>query len=56
MQQALKYMGLTPGMPITSIELDKVFIGSCTNSRLEDLRAAAQVVKGRQVAKNIKLL
>lgn len=55
MQQALKYMGLTPGMPITSIELDKVFIGSCTNSRLEDLRAAAQVVKGRQVAKNIKL-
>jgi 3-isopropylmalate/(R)-2-methylmalate dehydratase large subunit len=55
MQQALKYMDLTPGMPITSIELDKVFIGSCTNSRLEDLRAAAQVVKGRQVAKNIKL-
>ncbi len=54
-QQALKYMGLTPGTPIRAIALDKVFIGSCTNSRIEDLRAAAVVVKGRKIANNIKL-
>ena len=53
-QQALKYMGLEPGTPITEIKLDRVFIGSCTNSRIEDLRAAAAVVKGRKVASNIK--
>ena len=41
-------------MPITQIKLDKIFIGSCTNSRIEDLRAAAQVVKGRRIADNIK--
>ncbi|MDH5552608.1 MAG: 3-isopropylmalate dehydratase large subunit [Nitrosomonas sp.] len=52
---ALKYMGLTPNTPINEIVLDKVFIGSCTNSRIEDLRAAASVIKGRQVASNIKL-
>ena len=52
---ALKYMGLEPGTRISSIELDKVFIGSCTNSRIEDLRSAAAVVKGRRVAPNIKL-
>jgi 3-isopropylmalate/(R)-2-methylmalate dehydratase large subunit len=55
MERALKYMGLTPGTPISEIALDKVFIGSCTNSRIEDLRAAAAVAKGRKVAKNIKL-
>ena len=54
-QQALKYMDLKPGTPIRDIRLDKVFIGSCTNSRIEDLRAAASVVKGKQVAKSIKL-
>ena len=55
MQRALEYMGLSPGMPINEIQLDKVFIGSCTNSRIEDLRAAAEVVKGRKLAENIKL-
>jgi 3-isopropylmalate/(R)-2-methylmalate dehydratase large subunit len=55
MERALKYMGLKPNTPITEITLDKVFIGSCTNSRIEDLRLAAEVVKGRRVAKNIKL-
>ncbi|MCX7185051.1 MAG: 3-isopropylmalate dehydratase large subunit [Nitrosospira sp.] len=55
MERALKYMGLTPNMPISKIRLDKIFIGSCTNSRIEDLRAAAEVVKGRHIAANIKL-
>jgi 3-isopropylmalate/(R)-2-methylmalate dehydratase large subunit len=53
-RQALKYMGLTAGTPIQQIKLDRVFIGSCTNSRIEDLRAAAAVVKGRKVAASIK--
>lgn len=47
-QRALQYMGLKPGTPMTEIPIDVVFIGSCTNSRIEDLRAAAQVVKGRR--------
>jgi 3-isopropylmalate/(R)-2-methylmalate dehydratase large subunit len=55
MQQALKYMDLLPGTPMHAIALDKIFIGSCTNSRIEDLRAAANVVKGKKVARNIKL-
>ncbi len=55
MQKALFYMGLDANKPISEIELDKVFIGSCTNSRIEDLRAAAKVVAGRTVASNIKL-
>ncbi len=55
MQQALKYMDLKPGTPIRDIHLDKIFIGSCTNSRIEDLRAAANVVKGKRVAGSIKL-
>ena len=48
-ERALEYMGLEPNMPIQEITLDKVFLGSCTNSRIEDLRAAAQVAKGRRV-------
>ena len=55
MQRALDYMGLVPDMLISEIYLDKIFIGSCTNSRIEDLRAAAEVVKGRHIAKNIGL-
>jgi 3-isopropylmalate/(R)-2-methylmalate dehydratase large subunit len=55
MERALTYMGLAPNTPIKDIKLDKIFIGSCTNSRIEDLRAAAQVVRGRHIASNIKL-
>jgi len=55
MRKALAYMDLQPGTPVTDIHLDKVFIGSCTNSRIEDLRAAAAVAKGRKVADNIRL-
>jgi 3-isopropylmalate/(R)-2-methylmalate dehydratase large subunit len=54
MERALQYMGLKPRTPITDIKIDKVFIGSCTNSRIEDLRAAAAVVKGRRIASNIR--
>ena len=53
--RALQYMGLTPRMRIDQIAIDKVFIGSCTNSRIEDLRAAAAVAKGRRIAPNVKL-
>jgi 3-isopropylmalate/(R)-2-methylmalate dehydratase large subunit len=55
MRAALKYMGLEANTPITEIQIDKAFIGSCTNSRIEDLRAAAAVAKGRKVAANVKL-
>src|SRR6267143_1532137 len=55
MERALLYMGLKPRTRITDIKLDKIFIGSCTNSRIEDLRAAAAVVKGRRVASNIRV-
>jgi 3-isopropylmalate/(R)-2-methylmalate dehydratase large subunit len=52
-QRALKYMALEPGTPIREIKLDRVFIGSCTNSRIGDLRAAAAVVRGRKVASDV---
>ncbi len=54
MRRAFEYMGLKPGMKISDIYLDRVFIGSCTNSRIEDIRAAAVVVKGKKVANSVK--
>jgi 3-isopropylmalate/(R)-2-methylmalate dehydratase large subunit len=55
-EQALRYMDLRPGMPLTGIEVDTVFVGSCTNGRLEDLRAAAGVLRGRRVAPGVRML
>ncbi|MFC0469451.1 3-isopropylmalate dehydratase large subunit [Halalkalibacter kiskunsagensis] len=55
-KQALDYMDLSPGTPISSIDVQHVFIGSCTNSRLSDLRAAANVIKGKTVAKHVRAL
>ena len=57
MERALEYMGLVPNTPLSNISIDKVFIGSCTNSRIEDIRAAAKVVDrlGKKVAANVKL-
>lgn len=54
-KRSLEYMGLTPGTPLVEVVIDKVFIGSCTNGRIEDFRAAASVAKGNKVADNIKL-
>ena len=54
-ERALEYMGLKAGTPISEIKIDKAFIGSCTNGRIEDLRAAARVAKGSKVADNVKL-
>ena len=53
---ALAYMGLTPGTPLAEIEVDTVFRGSCTNGRLEDLRAAADVIRGRKVADGVRMM
>ena len=53
--RALQYMGLVANTPISDIKIDKVFIGSCTNARIEDLRAAAAVARGKHVAANVKL-
>jgi 3-isopropylmalate/(R)-2-methylmalate dehydratase large subunit len=54
--RALEYMGLTPNMPITDIKIDTVFIGSCTNSRIEDLRLAAKLAKGKSVATGVRAM
>lgn len=55
-EKAIEYMGLTPGMPLKQIAVDTVFLGSCTNGRIEDLRAAADVIKGRKVADGVRML
>jgi 3-isopropylmalate/(R)-2-methylmalate dehydratase large subunit len=54
-QRALQYMGLLANMPIAEISIDKVFIGSCTNARIEDMREAAAIVQGKHIAANVKL-
>ncbi len=55
-ERALKYMGLKPGTPIREIEVDTVFLGSCTNARIEDLRAAAEVLEGQKVKEGIRAM
>ena len=55
-ERALDYMGLEPGTPFAEIQIDRVFIGSCTNSRIEDLRAAAAVASGRRVASSVRAM
>jgi 3-isopropylmalate/(R)-2-methylmalate dehydratase large subunit len=54
--KALEYMGLTAGTPLREVAVDTVFVGSCTNGRIEDLRAVAEVIKGRQVAESVRML
>jgi len=55
-QRSLDYMGLTPGMPLSEIEVDTVFIGSCTNGRIEDLRAAAAILKGKKIKEGLRAM
>jgi 3-isopropylmalate/(R)-2-methylmalate dehydratase large subunit len=55
-ERALEYMALTPGTPMRDIAVDTVFLGSCTNGRIEDLRAAADVIAGRRVAEGVRML
>ena len=55
-RRALEYMGLAPGTPLREVHVDTVFLGSCTNGRIEDLRAAAEVLEGRQVAEGVRML
>jgi 3-isopropylmalate/(R)-2-methylmalate dehydratase large subunit len=55
-QKALAYMGLQPGIPLREVKVDTVFVGSCTNGRIEDLRAAAKVIDGRKVADGVRML
>jgi 3-isopropylmalate/(R)-2-methylmalate dehydratase large subunit len=55
-QRALRYMGLAPGIPLSDIQVNTVFVGSCTNGRLEDLRSAAEVLRGRRVAEGVRML
>ena len=55
-QRALNYMGLTPGTKIKDIKIDRVWIGSCTNGRIEDLRAAAEVLKGKKIADTVSMM
>jgi 3-isopropylmalate/(R)-2-methylmalate dehydratase large subunit len=56
MERSLIYMGLEPGTPMTALRIDKVFVGSCTNGRIEDLRAAAKVVEGRRIAAHVEAM
>ena len=56
MYRSLEYMGLSPNMKITDIKVDKIFIGSCTNGRIEDLRLAADLLKGKKIAKNVSAM
>ncbi len=55
-ERALEYMALTPGTKLRDIEIDTVFLGSCTNGRIEDLRAAAAIIEGKQIAKTLKMI
>jgi 3-isopropylmalate/(R)-2-methylmalate dehydratase large subunit len=55
-ENALKYMGLTPGTPLREIAVDTVFLGSCTNARIEDLRVAADILRGRHISPTLRML
>ena len=55
-EKALTYMGLDAGMPLREVAVDTVFVGSCTNGRIEDLRAVAEVLEGRHVADGVRML